>query len=789
MRPGKLGRPLVEKQVLTQGIRLENQNINFIQPEINTNQLSDGDRNRITSILLSDIMKENAAFQYNQILDEKISKSAKNFYEESDIKILRQRNRDRLAALTVEIENIDKKIKEKLRNSSYNLEYDVNNTKQKDIMDFLFPDHTPGIANSEQIQEVRDRANAIEKIVIKAKSDKSVKKIPRTQGLESWIENDLYGIKKISPRLQLEGREFAAKHEKLNERRSYGLEIFFTEETIKETYYAECLSNLTTNWDGEEPILRDDNITTDLAYRPLATASNNLRTSIGALGLTLSTVDEQNSYVDNMMGKKEPIALSVKGRNFKFEYDDVWSNCFDCFFEGGWKNLGDTKFSISAEFDASALLDQLDFLLNKLKYALDIEYTIKQNYCSLSRLGTLCPIELAFILGNLICLVRFVWQENIVNFKDLMFQLLASLILPLLNGVKASMKFSYTPFNIYFDCTSKSLKKVSEAAKIFADVPNGWTFEEILAAKTTGATSSQSPRTSALIAELQKIESGPLVDRESFLAAISSFKTEVKNKDTETMKRQAEDLGKSSSNSVTDRAKEIANQAADPKIRAIEEAMEKVAKANNPETDVPEVDVYPTSSTMVNVLTSPFFLEKSDVTGVFDIVMKEVASYVQSMFESIGISIGAIQGFATQNITSNIDIGAKLMALNSLISLVGALIELATKGINVCIPMPVYDKDGNQIGFNTETPFSPEELIDIIESTDFNNPQNQSGRVPDITYSNQVDESKPGYIYNPVTDRRFTLVKCDQAKSSIISKGESLEFWKRLALGANLDNV
>jgi hypothetical protein len=45
------------------------------------------------------------------------------------------------------------------------------------------------------------------------------------------------------------------------------------------------------------------------------------------------------------------------------------------------------------------------------------------------------------------------------------------------------------------------------------------------------------------------------------------------------------------------------------------------------------------------------------------------------------------------------------------------------------------------------------------------------------------------YIYNPLTDKRFNLVNCDRAKSSIISKGESLEFWKRVALGANVDDV
>ena len=58
-----------------------------------------------------------------------------------------------------------------------------------------------------------------------------------------------------------------------------------------------------------------------------------------------------------------------------------------------------------------------------------------------------------------------------------------------------------------------------------------------------------------------------------------------------------------------------------------------------------------------------------------------------------------------------------------------------------------------------------------------------------ITPTGPNQEPSTAFVYNPVTDRRFNLTNCDKGKSSIISKGENLEFWKRIALGADVDNV
>jgi hypothetical protein len=140
---------------------------------------------------------------------------------------------------------------------------------------------------------------------------------------------------------------------------------------------------------------------------------------------------------------------------------------------------------------------------------------------------------------------------------------------------------------------------------------------------------------------------------------------------------------------------------------------------------------------------------------------------------------------------SKVELGSKLMAISSLISLVGALVELGSKGIQPCIPLPIYDKDGNQIGSVLETPFTPNELQDLIDNTEFNNPKysdvvnNQIG----LNSLGTAETRDPGVLYNPLTDRRFNLTACNKAKSSIISKGDSLEFWKRIALGVSIDNV
>jgi hypothetical protein len=108
------------------------------------------------------------------------------------------------------------------------------------------------------------------------------------------------------------------------------------------------------------------------------------------------------------------------------------------------------------------------------------------------------------------------------------------------------------------------------------------------------------------------------------------------------------------------------------------------------------------------------------------------------------------------------------------------LLELARKGIEPCIKMPVYDKEtGEQIGTTLETPFTPEELSNLIDGPPTIIINEPSG--------SELDNGST--LYNPITERKFNLVNCDKAKSSIISKGESLDFWKSVTLGIGVDNV
>jgi hypothetical protein len=125
------------------------------------------------------------------------------------------------------------------------------------------------------------------------------------------------------------------------------------------------------------------------------------------------------------------------------------------------------------------------------------------------------------------------------------------------------------------------------------------------------------------------------------------------------------------------------------------------------------------------------------------------------------------------------------MAISSVYTMLSNLDKVFDNNKQVCIPIPVPATDGNGETFIFESPFTTTELAEMTE-------------LQEVKYENIVTRTQPNgvailgrqaYIENPITDRRFNLVNCDKAKSSIISKGESLEFWKQIALGAKINNV
>ena len=740
-------RTKIDPVEVTQGLQLEEEVKAKIEAEAlkkskkDNPQIDYDNLNKILADLLAEVEKDKT---YNQVSDQIsfIDKGGRKEYDPEGVALLREQNRARLAAIKTDVNNLKNAIDNALEDIDYTLQYNAKSKMQRSMMTYLSPDHVIGQANYQQQKVVKDLNTRLNDL----KADVEINKFREKTKQEPIDLNDKYQDLRL-----LVGRwtGIALEDEDVvfTEINLPGMELkdtfilLYTSGAIPvhhvlDTNFPKVIGGIVSFWDTTEANLDSDNITEKVGLLPLQKVANDTTRSVSQIEATVNAVDEQNSYVDNVMKSPGPLNLKVKGRAYTFELSEVWENCFDCFFKSSWDKLLNFKFGLEFEIDLSGFLDMIADLIASMKFALDIPFMVKQNYCSLSRLGSLCPIELAFLLASTVALARLAWQSLIGMFTGgLLFELMALILNPLLFALSASLRFSFSPFDIYFDCVEKSIKTLQDVENALPNPTYGWTADEIAEAndKTTNTAENRTPRQSELIQKLESYKSTlSIKDKDSFKNKIERFKNLLED--------------------------------AEPK---------------------PMPGGTKGAPLLVDILSTPFLMENTDMLDIVKIIPKEVQGYLMNNKFAISAGLQAIKNFSNANLVSIVQISAQLLAITSFISLLFALIELATKGIEPCIKMPVYNDKGEQIGQTLETPFTSPELIDIIDRINNSPPNTNVDLGTGLSALNSSGQS----LYNPMTERRFNLVNCDKAKSSIISKGESLEFWKRVALGTNVDNV
>lgn len=178
----------------------------------------------------------------------------------------------------------------------------------------------------------------------------------------------------------------------------------------------------------------------------------------------LGQVDGNTSYIESLFGQElDTIQIDMAGRPENYSAKELWTNCFDCFFNA-WNPNSDFAFNLDTEIRVSGLLDVLQDLINAMRYALDIPAIILSNICSLQRLGVLCPIEIAFLIASLVALLRFTINEVILGFPDFLEELVVALLIPLLNIIEVSASFSISPFKTYMGCVFKTMLSTDQVA-------------------------------------------------------------------------------------------------------------------------------------------------------------------------------------------------------------------------------------------------------------------------------------------------------------------------------------
>ena len=749
--------------------------------EINTEEaviekpLSQADIDALVRGLLQDLEKNN---KYNQINDEFYTNVGTRAFSSKEIEALRISNRSETKTLGAALDQVIASIEKELEDIDYSVSYDKSEHDLALIADFLFPGHTPGELNYSQIKEVKKLIKEFKALKANNIVNKKIKnKLPQ----EKSLPNTFSKTTEINNKEELFSKALSYQVDKSNKKTydpkpketlGFLISDFINKLSPEEKdgkyeradFFIDLL-HLDDNLKEEEASFRPENLGPKVGLIPLLGETRKTRQTVYAIEDTLNAIDEQNSFIGNLFGNRTAKDIRAKSNKQDAQrLSDVFDfgklqDCFDCFEQGygfvsdeaiqkiknidfkdlslignagaGEKDGGfftggslfsgnDFSFGVEIEAEIRKNLETAKALYEKIRFAADIEYHMKQNYCSLLRLGSLCPLEMLFILAALTGLFMFAWTEIFQkgNFgADLLLDIfLSGILLPLLRVLQMSLRLTIAPLPNFTLCTFKSLKSIQDIDS------QGKQYGLTLSEWSEGlADPEKSPNSSKILSVFKSGDGGVSLNQDQ--------------------------IGKSINDALTSR---------DNKFLAS--------------------------------ITNPLF-GRGDAVDSLEMIKAAISDFVGKAAGSsdlIKSALDAIRSLSKKEIDSNLTICTKIMALSQIISLIGALYKAAqsTPGFEPCIPM--LDEDGNR---TNESPWNP---YNFDENQDF--PLNDFfGKTPVYEDSEERAKEKEKnpqkYLINPITDNRFNLTNCDRAKSSIISKGESLEFWRRVALGANVDNV
>jgi hypothetical protein len=749
MELGSIKKPLGANRSANQNISLAQVIENIVKNEESFDKMSEIEKQDLINQLTDQIERNS---DYNQVSDRMVYFGSDSLYSEEQTIALRKSNRERVEILINEMDTLIERAEKEIDKTNYFVEYDKENVHQAAMMDYLFPEHEPGQATYRHIQEIRRILGEINQIETDTQLNKVYKKVAKyrtsspekkgtTPGTEQVNMQEKYDPAitntlaynshkkkyKVSP-FEKEAEDFIAY---LYESRDY--------KHVRRYEFFKDLDSLNMTLTENEKDLGEDNIGPKVALIPIVTEVKTGRAAAGYLKSTLGSIDGQNSFIDNIYKGKEPYTVG-KGKNNNKDYylADIWDSCLDCFakdFMDSGKFKKDFNLGLDFEYEAKELIDSLTYLIEKVKFAIDTEYIFKQNLCSLARLGNLCPIEKAYIIACCISLLFFTWKEVFENNFGLDFLgqiLIGGILQPALKLVDLSFRFSISPIPGYQICALESIERLQDTGAALSGPASqfGLTLKKL---STPDATNNVDPRTKENMRE-----------------------------ETSTTTEE------SSSNTL------------DPAVR---ERIKKIYSTGKIDpSDITKIVGNDTFSVIASPLFSGNVLDSLEAVKA---MATESSEKMQGISKWIKKALKDLNDFISKNSVAKVELATKIMAISSVYTLLSNLDKVFDNNKQVCIPIPVPAVDGNGETFIFESPFTSTELVEMTE-------------LEEVKYENIVTRTRPNgvaelgrqaYIENPITDRRFNLVNCDRAKSSIISKGESLEFWKQIALGAKINNV
>jgi hypothetical protein len=755
--------PLQKRQIFSITNTQQDITLEELSPDGNNERLENKDVNKLSKSELNGLIKDLLSSiepnkEYNQILDTKLYNGKAKNIDSLAAEALRKENREEAKRQAAILDNFLKVTAERLEDINYSVDYEKEDHDQCLLADFLFPTHQKGKLTYQEMQELKRYT----KLYRELKADnqlrsatKDLKNDPMVGMEEEEDLNSKYGeVIKLAYAYQAE--KTVKKDYDPEPKKTFGkmasVWLNNLEEDKRFKVYEEFdifrdMFGLETALAQNEIRLSEDNISAKVGLIPLFNEAQKTREVVHGIESTLNGIDKQNSAIDVLMRGKEPSNVKARaiGEPAKNLGDLVtnWEGCYSC-FGGEWpklaKKLGDMKgpgdifkgsdfvFGIDLEVKLKEQLEITKALLAKIRFASDIEFQLKANYCSLLRLGSLCPLELLFVIASLGGLLVYTWSEIFsananfgLNFlRDL---IMRGIVEPLLNLLQMSIRANISPLPNYALCTINSLISVQDIDK--AGKQYGFTTEELSNWVNSGTAD------------------------ESKISALTKFsQTYFNNSNGEVGVDQ----------------------------QAVGTALEGALNNNGMK--------------FLSTITNPLF-GKGDALDSIEMiksVIYDFIDWVSSQSDIVKYGLDALKALMGTQADTNIVLCTKIMALSQTLAFALGVYKAATsKGIEPCIPMK--DDNGNLTNESPWDPWDPDPNSDFPMKEYFNSQPVYQEKARN-NKSNKNKNTKPiRYLINPATDSRFNLTNCDRAKSSIISKGESLDFWRRVALGANVDNV
>lgn len=358
---------------------------------------------------------------YNNVTDTVNKPDSGDSYNAEEMLALRLQNRENAKRIRAEIDGLKARYIESVILNSYDIKYKVNqNSKINQFINEYFdrPNDSPQVIKSFQYLELKET----ERRMVKQES----KGVFAEANLEA---SDYVSFPNLNSRDRIATR--------------YGIDVVSAAVNIIED------SDFSRIPEG---------IPVGYGVLPIFESVMDVEEQIEGVEGVLARTDEDTSYIESLFNRSldEPINASVAGRPANYSFKEIMKNCFDCFI-GAWNGPVDFKFHLQIELNIKELLTQLDFLIGRIKFALDIEGMVKSNVCSLFNLGVLCPIEIMFLIASLIGLLRYCALEIVLNFRGFLMGLIASILNPLLQALQLAASFGIAPLNIYMGCVFKTL--------------------------------------------------------------------------------------------------------------------------------------------------------------------------------------------------------------------------------------------------------------------------------------------------------------------------------------------